>query len=695
MVELLAPAGSPQAVIAAVQSGADAIYLGYGDFNARRNAKNFSLEELATAVSYCHLRGVHVFLTLNILVTDRELVQVEKVVKEVAEVGIDAIIVQDLGVARLIRQVCPDIDIHGSTQMTVHSLDGVKKCAELGMTRVVLSRELSREAMKYICTHSPIEIEVFVHGALCMCYSGQCLFSSVIGGRSANRGLCAQPCRLKYGFADKPDSNPLSMKDMSMANHLMDLKKIGVSCLKIEGRMKRPEYVGVVTGIYARALKEGRQPTEEEHQQLADAFSREGFTDGYYQDKKGKNMFGIRLETKEPKELFAQVRNAYENGEQPRVPITFYAMIRNGEPVQVGVQDDQGHTVTVDGPVPELARNKEVTEEVVEIQLSRTGGTTYRCEKIRAIVEPGLSVPVSVLNALRREVLEELTAQRSVKKQVEIHDFHAGVRYENRREKPLFTASLRRIGQLSNDLVKLEPAVIYIPLEEAGNNLDRIKEVAEMGKTQLAVSLPKICWDHELDKVKEHLANVFQAGVTHALVGNVGLVQPALDAGFKLRGDYGLGVFNSQSIKEYKRMGFQSVTASMELKFAQIRDLSKPIELEVVGYGRLPLMITETCVVQGQTNRCSCDNNITLTDRKGEKFPVMRSSGHRNEIFNSKKLFLADKEKDYQKIGAWAMRLMFTTENPRECVQVLERYLGLGPYEPNDFTRGLYYRDVE
>ena len=294
MLELLAPAGSPEAVTAAVQAGADAVYLGFGAFNARRNAKNFTLEELTQAVSYCHVRGVKVYLTLNTLVTDRELPAAAETVAQAAQAGVDAVLIQDLGVLRMLRQTVPGLAVHGSTQLTVHSLEGARRCAGLGMTRVVLARELSREAIEYICLHAPIEIEIFAHGALCMCYSGQCFFSSVIGGRSGNRGLCAQPCRLAYGWGKKANGHPLSLKDLSLAGHLQELRKLGVKCLKLEGRMKRPEYVAVVTGIYARALHENREPTPEELEQLEAAFSRQGFTDGYYLNQKGPEMFGVR-----------------------------------------------------------------------------------------------------------------------------------------------------------------------------------------------------------------------------------------------------------------------------------------------------------------------------------------------------------------------------------------------------------------
>ena len=393
MLELLAPAGSMEAVAAAVQNGTDAVYLGYGDFNARRNAKNFSEEEFAAAVSYCHLRGAKVYLTLNTLLTDRELPKAAEVAAQASAIGADAVLIQDLGVLRMLRQVAPDLPVHASTQMTLHNLDGVKMAADLGLTRAVLSRELSRDQIEYICQRAPIEIEVFAHGALCMCYSGQCFLSSVIGGRSGNRGLCAQPCRLKYGWMDKADAYPLSLKDLSLAGHLRELRRMGVACVKLEGRMKRPEYVAVVTGIYARAIKEDREPTEEELEQLRAAFSRQGFTQGYYLDQQGPDMFGVREETREPKELFAAARNTYQSGEAQRVPVTFYAMLRPGEPARVGVEDPDGRVATVEGPVPEAARTRPLTAEAVTTQLSRTGGTPYRCGQVRALVEENLSLP--------------------------------------------------------------------------------------------------------------------------------------------------------------------------------------------------------------------------------------------------------------------------------------------------------------
>ena len=694
-MEILAPAGSPEAVRAAVCAGANAVYLGFGSFNARRNAKNFTQEEFAQAVSYCHLRGVRLYLTLNTLISDREMEQAAHHAVLASQLGVDAVLVQDLGMVRVLRQVAPDLPVHASTQMSIHSLDGVKEAADLGISRAVVARELSRDDLAYICAHSPIEIETFVHGALCMCHSGQCFMSSVIGGRSGNRGLCAQPCRLAYGWGDGPaEGHPLSLRDMSLAGHLRELEEMGVASAKIEGRMKRPEYVYIVAKVYADALREGREPTQEELRQLRSAFSRQGFTDGYFTGHKGPEMFGVREKEPEPRELFAKARAAYEKGEGPGVPVKFYAMIRAGEPVQVGVEDDQGRVATAAGPLPEVARTRAVTEQDVEGQLSKTGGTPFRCEGVRSLVADGLAVPLSALNGLRRQVLDDLSRQRVALPERRHAPYKVGARYGNQRREPQINLSLRRADQISFELLRQKPDLIYLPVEEIGDHPDQVREALSRG-VPVAAALPRVCFDRELDRLGELLEICRGLGITQALVGNLGMAAPARRAGMALRGDFGLQVFNSQAVKEYKRMGFVSLTASFELKLAQIRDLSKAVDTEMIAYGRLPLMITENCIIKNQFGKCVCSNVNQLTDRKGVQFPVLRAFGCRNEIFNANKLFLADKVQDYRRAGLWGIRLNFTTENALECARVLERYRGEGSYVPNNYTRGLYYRDVD
>jgi len=695
MMELLSPAGSMEAVAAAVQNGADAVYFGYGDFNARRSARNFSREEAEAAVSYCHLRGCKAHLTLNTLLTDRELPAAADLAAHASSIGVDAVIVQDLGVARMLRQSVPDLPIHGSTQMTVHSLDGVKLCADLGMTRVVLGRELGRDQIADICKESPIEIEVFGHGALCMCWSGQCFFSSVIGGRSGNRGMCAQPCRLNYGWDGRANGHPLSLKDLSLAGHLRELRDMGVACLKLEGRMKRPEYVAIVTGIYARALKEDREPTPEEMEVLRQTFSRQGFTDGYYMGKKGPDMFGTRQEEREPKELYAQARITYENGaENRKQPVRMYALIQPGRPAQAAAEDAQGHVARVEGPVPEEARSVPLTREKVEQQLRRTGGTPFSCERATARVAEGLSLPLSALNDLRRRALEELAAERQKPAKRRQGKFQPGVRYENQTRLPVFTVSLRTAGQLSGGLLKLSPELIYLPSDELAAHPEALEQCRQAG-VAVAVSLPRICTGAELPRLEKELSALRGRGVGQALAGTWDAVRRAQQLGFQVRGDYGLGAYNSQTMKELKRLGLLGATVSFEMKFPQIRDLSKLVPTEFIAYGRLPLMITENCIIYNRSGTHDCGKVNLLTDRRGERFPVVKAWGCRSEILNAKTLFLADKARDWQRLGLWGARLMFTTEDAQTCVRVLERYTNGGKYQPAGLTRGLYYRDVE
>ena len=312
MLELLSPAGSMEALRAAVQNGANAVYLGYDRFNARMGAQNFSADELQEAIVYCHVRGVQVHLTLNTLVSDREMARAAEVIRAAAVFGVDAFIVQDLGMVQLCKEIAPSVPVHASTQMSIHSLEGVVAAAELGCSRVVLARELPMEQIRHICRRSPVEIEVFVHGALCMCYSGQCYLSSVIGRRSGNRGQCAQPCRLPYGYGRfEATRYPLSLKDNCLIEHVRELERMGVASVKIEGRMKRPEYVAVVTKAY-RAAIDGRRVTENDMQQLEAVFSRQGFTQGYYEGKTGQSMFGTRQEPEDNRELFSAARATYE-----------------------------------------------------------------------------------------------------------------------------------------------------------------------------------------------------------------------------------------------------------------------------------------------------------------------------------------------------------------------------------------------
>ena len=694
-MELLSPAGSREAVTAAVQSGAGAVYLGFGDYNARRGAQNFTRESLAEAVAYCHVRGVKVYLTLNTLLSDGELPGAVEEARFASEVGADAVLVQDLGVLEAVRRAVPDLPLHASTQMSLMNLDGVKRAADLGCTRAVLARELSRDQIGYICAHSPIEIEVFGHGAQCMCYSGQCFFSSVIGTRSGNRGLCAQPCRLNYGWGDRADRPLLSLKDMSLAKHLRELEELGVACLKIEGRMKRPEYVAVVTSIYARALREGREPTSEELEQLRAAFSRQGFTDGYFRDDTGRHMFGTRQEEREPKELFAAARADYGR-EHPLVALTGALTLREGEPMALTLSDG-ARQVTARGEAPQRAKMRPTTPEEARERIQKTGGTPYAVTALEVEAGEGLMAPAAQLNALRREALEKLTALRAQPPARRSLPFapENGDQGSNAGA-PVFTVALHDASQLTDALLARRPAVVYLPLEEALKVRDRFGDMAGQG-VEPSVILPRVLWDREVPEVERALAELKRSGARSVLVGNLGGISLAERVGLPARGDFGLEVYNSQCAGAYREMGLQSAALSFEQRLSRVRDQKKPLPSELIVYGRLPLMITENCIYKARDGKCrrGCEARQGILDRKKARFPVLRAWGCRNEIFNGVPLWLADRRQELERCGLWALRLNFVLEKPEDCVRIFDAYRTGNGIASEEYTRGLYYREVE
>lgn len=694
-MELLAPAGSMEALRAAVCNGADAVYLGADTFNARMNARNFSAADLQEAVVYCHVRGVKVHLTLNTLVLDREMPRAAELIRLAASCGVDAFIVQDLGVVSLCRQLAPDVPIHASTQMSIHSLEGVMEAAALGCSRVVLARELPAEEIAHICKKSPVEIEVFVHGALCMCYSGQCYLSSVIGRRSGNRGQCAQPCRLPYGYGRFESTRyPLSLKDNCLAGALDELRRMGVASIKIEGRMKRPEYVAIVTRAYRTVLNGGKlMPSD--LQELETAFSRQGFTDGYFRGQTGSDMFGRRQEGEDTADLFASARATYEQGEPQRIGVRFYAMIRRGEPAQLAVEDPDGNLCRARGPVPEQAVYRSLTPQDLEQQLKKTGGTPYLCTAVRSSLDPDLMLPASAINAMRRDVIAELTAKRGRAAPARLNAYDEPPRYDGIAGEPQLTIAVRTAGQITSRMLSMKPTVLYVPLSELAEHPDLPQRVSV--ETQLAAILPRVIWSGELAPVARQLRTVYEMGVRQVLAGNLGQLHIARAAGFAVRGDFGLNIVNSRAMRYLREQGLDSQLLSFELTLPQIRDISKAVPAELLIYGRLPLMLMENCVMKNRTGICACQTGtVRLVDRVGEEFPIVKDPGTcRNVLLNGKKLYLLDKKDALRGMGLWALRLQFTTENPGEIDKVLMDYQGRAVFDAGSYTRGLYSRGVE
>ncbi|MDO4174363.1 MAG: DUF3656 domain-containing protein [Eubacteriales bacterium] len=696
--ELLAPAGSMEAVRAAVQNGADAVYLGFGAFNARRGAKNFSADEMREALAYCRVRGVKTHATVNTLASDREVPTLLADVRLLLEAGVDALIVQDLGAARHIRARFPEAVLHASTQLTVHSLEGARAAKSLGFSRVVLSRELPLEEIRNITAHAGVETEVFVHGALCMCYSGQCGLSAVIGRRSGNRGLCAQPCRLPYGGKN---NYPMSLKDLCLLPRLRALCEAGVSSLKIEGRMKRPEYVAIVTGIYAAVLREGRPPTAEEMDTLAKVFSRDGFTQGYLDGKPGPAMFGTRPAVPESglKPLYdAASRTFAEGQERGRMPVDFAFAAREHAPVELTASDGT-HAVRAVGEPAQRAQKRETTAADIEAALRKTGGTPFVARSIRADLDGGLRIAAKQVNDLRRQALAALENERKMAPPVQEA---AACDAITTRDTGFvgYTVQVRTMAQLTDAMAKLPVHAFYVPADELARHAARAAQWMEAGCTLIPV-LPRIIWDSEQDGVMRQLAQCRELGCRAALCGNIGQIALVQQLGLAAYGDFGLNAFNAATLQTLRELGVRRQTLSYELRLPQMRDMAKPIETELIVCGRLPLMLTENCMMAGKRGGCKrdgrgvcADGAYYLTDRRGARFPVFREEHCRNSLYNSQPLYLEPKE--YTGLGIAYARLLFTDESPAQVSRIARAVCnGRQPDFGAPPTRGLYRRGVE
>ena len=693
--ELLAPAGDMEKLRMAVLYGADAVYLAGTSFGMRSFAGNFTADELPEAVRFAHDHGVRVHVTVNTMPRNDEVARLPEHLERLNDLGVDALILADLGAFTLAGRYAPRCERHISTQQSIANYECARAWYDLGAKRVVLAREVSLQEIREMRAKLPpeLELETFCHGAMCVSYSGRCLLSNYMTGRDSNRGACAQPCRLPYGVNGPcRGGHPLSLKDANLSAYLAEMEAMGVACLKLEGRMKRPEYVAVVTGIYRRLLDEKRRPTAEESRRLEQAFSRSGFTDGYWLGKKGPQMFGTRPENApEPKELFAKTREMYENGRENRkILVNLRLSVRRGEPVRLGgactVHGGAAFAMST-GAVPEEARNRAVTAEELRQRLSKTGGTVFTADRVEIELDEGLTIPASAVNGLRRELLEELAKRR--------------MDIPPRRKLPAlplpdapeggqamrFTCSVQKAEQVTAALLAEKPAVVYVPVEE----LERLDPELDWGETELCAVLPRIFRTADETPLRQLLEQHPEASAV--AIGNLGHLPIARGLNRTLRGDFGLNIFNSRALLFWQGQELASATVSFELRWQQVRDLRKYLPCEAIIYGRLPLMVTENCVTRCSVG-CTHGAGSVLTDRTGARFPVLCGYGCRCEIQNSKTLFLADKP-EMRRCGLTYGRLRFTTETPEQCVQVLQRYQNGGNWTPEDLTRGLFYRGVE
>lgn len=683
--EVLAPAGSPESLEAAVRAGADAVYLGGGRFSARAGAKNFGKDELKAAVAYCHTRGVKVYLAVNTVLLEDELPEALSFIRFACTLPVDAVLTQDMGLVRLLRLCAPELPLHASTQMSVHTACGASALLGAGFRRAVLARELSLAEIARIHSQCPIELEAFVHGALCMSVSGQCYFSSVLGSRSGNRGLCAQPCRLPFSAAGGT-GHDLSLKDLSMIPRIGELADAGVCSAKIEGRLKRPEYVAAAARA-CRLAADGEPVPDSLLRDLGAVFSRSGFTTGYADGKRGRAMFGVR--TKEDvagatESVLRGLKNLYRR-EYSNIPVDFTVKIKYNKPTTVIAADREGRFARAEGSVPEKARNRPLDRERCEEQLRKTGGTPFSAASVRCEADEGLTVPVSELNALRRTALAELEALRADRPAVAFVPCEPSVRG---RSAP---AELRLRARFANADLPEEAKrceLVYLPCDTDPLSLEKLKEAG----FPVALEIPRGLFGMER-AVRNRLLKAAQAGITDVWAGTLDGAQLGKECGFAVHGGFSLNATNTQALEWYREFGVKDLELSFELTLRQAARIGGTLPRGLLLYGRLPLMLCRNCPAANSERGClHCTTAPELTDRRGVKFPI-QCRGACSEVLNSVPLFMADRMDEVKNMDFGLLR--FSVESSGEAGKIIEEYASGRAGKREDITRGLYFRGIE
>ena len=681
--EILAPVGSPESLYAAVRTGADAVYMGGKSFNARIKADNFGDEEIKNAVAYCHSHGVKVHITMNSLISDEEMPEALEAVKRICSWGADAVIVQDLGLASLMSRAAPELERHASTQMSVQTRAGVSLLKEMGFSRAVLPRELTKTEIKSIKDSTDIEIEIFIHGALCMSVSGQCYMSSMFGGRSGNRGLCAQPCRLPF-CTEKGTGNDLSLKDLSLIERADELTELGIDSLKIEGRMKRPEYVAAaVTAI--RSTLDGKADREI-LSMLRAVFSRSGFTDGYFTDKKGREMFGIRQKedvTSATNQVLKKLSSLYEK-EQGTIPVSFFLTVIEGEKISLSASA-MGKTVFVEEDcIPEKALNKPPTAEGLTERINKCGGTQFYAEKTEIDLDDGLIVPASAVNNLRRRALSELEKAIASVKAPTFTDIDIRTTPYTAQGGLKYNIRIARTSQLPDNLENVEN--LYIPLNFEENFVENVKNLP----VNVGIEVPRGIFGNETI-VEKYLLRAKEKGISIAYCSTLDALALAEKHGFTVHTGFSMNVFNSHSAAFLERLGVKEITLSPELTLKRLSRIGGRAKRGIIGYGRLPLMLTRNCPVKNGTDCTECRSNKFLTDRKNMRFPVICHFGV-SEVLNSQPIYLGDRLGEIENLDF--ITFYFTKEKKEVCEAILDAYRK-GKGVKGEYTRGLYYRGLE
>ncbi len=718
-IEVLAPAGSLDSMKAAIEAGADAVYMGGDLFGARAYAENPDMEGLLSAIDHVHLRGRKLYLTVNTLLKEQELEEkLYDFLEPVYEAGVDALLIQDLGVWRQVREWFPDLPLHASTQMTVTGVAGALAVKAMGGARVVTARELSAAEIRRICREAGVEVEVFVHGAMCYCYSGQCLFSSLAGGRSGNRGRCAQPCRLPYGVWDagagKEASYLMNLKDLCGLDSLGELLDAGVDSLKIEGRMKSPRYTAGVVSVYRKyvdryleAGSSGLRAAAEDKAFLLELFDRGGMSDGYFHRQNGKDMvfFGKKPEFRQvdPEVLRSIDRSYIETESKEKIKGTL--IIAKDLPAKLSLRMGEV-CAEAEGKTAVSAKNRPVTREELARQVSKLGNTPFSLEELSVELSGDCFLPMGAVNELRRKAVSALTEavlsgyRRPGRKRTFSPKDPQG---SGKREKPFLSALVEERRQLEAVLAAGGVSRIYLSLERIPwEETEELSRMCRKAGTECYLALPRIFRERAEKELLSHEDCLRLPSVDGFLLRNVDelFLMERLGKGYRYIADHSLYTYNRKAREALFSMGFSMDTAPLELNLRELfqRGCSGS---EVIVYGRLPMMVSAQCV---RKNTGECDRKpgeLFLEDRKRKRFPVKNYCRFcYNMIYNSEPLWLADEMDALTRLSPDGLRLQFVSEGPKEIRSVVAAYRKALDGEAPDFmpqfrTKGHFRRGVE
>ena len=689
MPELVAPGNCPEMVAAAVQNGADAVYMGFGVLGASKTKPGMSVTDFARSAEFCRVRGVNVYGLMNIFAVDSEYDKLYEAAMYYNRMGANAIIAQDLGVIRFLHQALPEMPIIGGENLAVHDMQGIKLCSAMGLKRVILPTELTEKEIARLGWDNSVELEVTVHGPLCMAYPGECHMNALFGDkRSRICDRCGELCRTELTSEGRSGKYPLRLRDVCLIERLEDLTTAGVTAFRIAGYSREPEYVAMVTGMYSRAIREGEDPTREEFAVLQSAYSPAGFTQGVFSAEDGvlpEMQGGIDgVGTKANPKFFAALRRYYINNEYQRVPLKFAANVKPGRPVRIAALDDKRNISAAEGDIPTTAYHSAMTPTTLQTQLFKLGGTPFYCDGVRSVVEPGLTVAKDCVPKMVRNITDDIIKKRKVHLPFEERPYPHMIQTPNPETPPVVTVSVRTASQLGDMTSISMPAVVYIPVDEIMNNRRVIEPFMRDPNVEVVAALPKLQRDGERQELERKLTRLHLMGVDRVLAESLSQIIWAKEQGFRVRGGFGLNAYNSRTLGVLRYFNLDSAAVPFELRLSQIDAMAKELPIEIMGYGRMPVMMTAPGMLKG---------NPGISDRSGFNYPVFYDSDHGNTVMSAKKLFLADKAGDYSHIGLWGVRLCFTTENSMECAAIVRRYLGDGDYSPQAITRGSYYPD--